>query len=212
VRIIWSGLAPVFMKATIQAVVGGPARKPVYKVTRKHNDTRWHWGSIVPHSVVLAMVALTLTFALRRGTLPPAIVLVPFLYWGGMYVVLLAGFVARSWHGAYSLGRTLRPTVERRVPQAPQALTPTAETTPADDRAGTREALHERLDEVLRWREAHDPPARPRVRRPGTLVRSRVGTPRRGFAWRLPRAGVEVSPDASSASTAGRTRRGPSTA
>jgi cellulose synthase (UDP-forming) len=212
VRIIWSGLAPVFMKATIQAVVGGPARKPVYKVTRKHNDTRWHWGSIVPHSVVLAMVALTLTFALRRGTLPPAIVLVPFLYWGGMYVVLLAGFVARSWHGAYSLGRTLRPTVERRVPQAPQALTPTAETTPADDRAGTREALHERLDEVLRWREAHDPPARLRVRRPGTLVRSRVGTPRRGFAWRLPRAGVEVSPDASSASTAGRTRRGPSTA
>ncbi len=212
VRIVWSGLAPVFMKATIQAILGGPSRKPIYKVTRKHNDTRWHWAQIVPHATVLALVLATLAFALRHGTLPSAIVLVPFLYWGGMYVVLLAGFVARSWHGVRDGRRSVRPTVERRVPEPVKVAAATSATPDADGRAGTREALHERLDEVLRWREAHDPPARLRVCRPGMLVRSRAGTPRRGLAWRLPRAGVEVSADASSASTASATRRGPSTA
>jgi cellulose synthase (UDP-forming) len=176
VRIIWSGLAPVFMKATIQAIVGGPARKPIYKVTRKHNDARWHWSSILPHGVVLAMVTLTLMFALRRGTLPPAIVLVPFLYWGGMYVVLLAGFVARSWHGVYNLGQTLRPTVERRTAEpAKPALTAAAEPAVAESGtvapADTREALNERLEEVLRWREAHERHARLRLRRPGGSLR-----------------------------------------
>jgi len=37
VRIIWSGLAPVFMKASLQAILGGPNRKPIYKVTRKYS-------------------------------------------------------------------------------------------------------------------------------------------------------------------------------
>ena len=48
VRIIWSGMAPVFMKASLQAILGGPNRKPVYKVTRKHDDPRWHWGHTLP--------------------------------------------------------------------------------------------------------------------------------------------------------------------
>ena len=50
VRIIWSGMAPVFMKASIQAILGGPNRKPVYKVTRKHDDPRWHWGHTLPQT------------------------------------------------------------------------------------------------------------------------------------------------------------------
>jgi cellulose synthase (UDP-forming) len=114
VRIVWSGLAPVFIKASVQALLGGPSRKPVYKVTRKHDDPRWHWGHTLPQTTVLLAVAGTLVFAIRDGTLPRPIVLIPFVYWGGLYVALFAGFVARSWHGAMSLRGLLTPSVRGR--------------------------------------------------------------------------------------------------
>jgi cellulose synthase (UDP-forming) len=113
VRIIWSGLAPVFIKASIQAILGGPARKPVYKVTRKHNDPRWHWGHTLPQTTVLLTVLFTLVFALRNGTVPRLQMLIPFVYWGGLYVALFAGFIARSWYGVVSLHRTLVPAVRK---------------------------------------------------------------------------------------------------
>jgi cellulose synthase (UDP-forming) len=107
VRIIWSGMAPVFMKASIQAILGGPNRKPVYKVTRKHDDPRWHWGHTLPQTSVLLLVGFTLIYAVRHGTMPRLTLLLPFVYWGGLYVALFAGFVARSWHGVRSLRRTV---------------------------------------------------------------------------------------------------------
>jgi len=113
VRIIWSGLAPVFIRASIQAVLGGPRRKPVYKVTRKHTDVRWHWGHTLPQTTVLLTVAGTIAYALRAGTLPRPTTLIPFVYWGGLYVALFAGFVARSWYGVVSLRRALVPAVRR---------------------------------------------------------------------------------------------------
>ncbi len=113
VRTIWSGLAPVFIKASIQAILGGPERKPVYKVTRKHTDARWYWGHTLPQTAILLVVVFTGVYALRHGTLPRPILLCPFLYWGGLYVVLFAGFVARSWYGV-SKSPQLTPTVERR--------------------------------------------------------------------------------------------------
>ena len=112
VRIIWSGLAPVFIKASIQAIVGGPNRKPIYKVTRKRTDPRWHWGHTLPQTTVLALVLCTLIYALRAGTLPRPIVLLPFVYWGGLYVALFAGFVARSWYGVSSLRTALLPMLQ----------------------------------------------------------------------------------------------------
>jgi len=113
VRIIWSGMAPVFIKASVQALLGGPDRKPVYKVTRKHNDPRWHWGHTLPQTSVLLTVVFTLVFALRNGTMPRLTMLIPFVYWGGLYVALFAGFIARSWHGVMSLRKTLVPAVIR---------------------------------------------------------------------------------------------------
>jgi cellulose synthase (UDP-forming) len=113
VRIIWSGMAPVFIKASLQAILGGPNRKPVYKVTRKHNDPRWHWGHTLPQTSVLLTVMVTLLFALRNGTMPRLEMLIPFVYWGGLYVALFAGFVARSWYGVVSLRRALVPAVIR---------------------------------------------------------------------------------------------------
>ena len=114
VRTMWSGLAPVFIKASIQAILGGPRRKPVYKVTRKHTDVRWHWQYALPQALILLLVLGAAIYALRRGTVPRPIVLYPFLWWGGLYVVLFTGFVARSWYGVSGLPRRIIPTVERR--------------------------------------------------------------------------------------------------
>ena len=105
VRIIWSGLAPVFIKASIQAILGGPHRKPIYKVTRKHDDPRWHWAHTLPQTAVLMVVAGTAVYAIFHQTLPSAAILVPFVYWGGLYVALFAAFVVRGWHGVRSLRR-----------------------------------------------------------------------------------------------------------
>ncbi len=113
VRIIWSGLAPVFMRASIQAVLGGPGRKPIYKVTRKHDDPRWHWGHTLPQTTVLLTVLVTLVYALRAGTLPRPMVLIPFVYWGGLYVALFAGFVARSWYGVLNVRGAVAPILRR---------------------------------------------------------------------------------------------------
>jgi cellulose synthase (UDP-forming) len=121
VRIIWSGLAPVFIKASVQAILGGPHRKPIYKVTRKHNDPRWHWGHTLPQTSVLLMVLFTLIYALRHGTLPRLTLLFPFVYWGGLYVALFAGFIARSWYGVVSLRKAVAgPTFSRKVRGAPR--------------------------------------------------------------------------------------------
>jgi cellulose synthase (UDP-forming) len=130
VRIIWSGMAPVFIKASFQAIVGGPNRKPVYKVTRKHDDPRWHWGHTLPQTSVLLAVVFTLVYALDNGTLPRLTMLIPFVYWGGLYVALFAGFVARSWYGVRSLRRVLTPTL------APPSAVPVESRTGAEQAAG----------------------------------------------------------------------------
>jgi cellulose synthase (UDP-forming) len=108
VRILWNGLAPVFMKASIQAVLGGPNRKPVYKVTRKHNDVRWHWDATLPQVSLVLLVLVVLICAVRFGTLPNATLLLGAVYWGGLNVVLLCGFITRGWHGVRQVRRGLR--------------------------------------------------------------------------------------------------------
>jgi cellulose synthase (UDP-forming) len=120
VRVLWSGLSPVFMKATLQAVAGGPRRKPIYKVTRKHDDVRWHWSSTLPHTTLVLAVVAVLIYALRFGTLPSASLLAGAVYWGGLNVVLLCGFITRGWHGMRLLPRVLR----RSPPQAPHPAAP----------------------------------------------------------------------------------------
>jgi cellulose synthase (UDP-forming) len=108
VRVMWTGLAPVYMKGCIQAILGGPSRKPVYRVTRKHDDVRWHWRQTLPQtSAVLAVLAVAV-YGVRFGTLPNLILLAGTVYWGGLNVVLLGGFVARGWHGVSWLRRSTR--------------------------------------------------------------------------------------------------------
>ncbi len=106
-RIIWTGLAPVYAKASVQAVISGPRRKPVYKVTRKEDDHRWHWQHTVPQAVPLVIVAAVAVYAVVNRTLPNAALLLATVYWGALNVALLLGFVSRSWHGLRWVGASI---------------------------------------------------------------------------------------------------------
>jgi cellulose synthase (UDP-forming) len=107
VRTTWAGLAPVFMKASVQAVVNGPNTRPSYKVTRKHDDLRWHWRDTLPQATLVLAVVATAIYALRFHTFPSPILLLGTIYWGGLNVVLLGNFVTRGWHGL-AVSRSLR--------------------------------------------------------------------------------------------------------
>ncbi len=125
VRIMWTGLAPVFMKGCIQAIVGGPNRKPVYKVTRKHDDVRWHWRQTLPQTTVVLAVTAVAVYGVRFGTLPNLTLLAGTAYWGGLNVVLLGGFVVRGWYGV----RWLRRSTRSAIPDTgPGAASPVRET------------------------------------------------------------------------------------
>jgi cellulose synthase (UDP-forming) len=99
VRTMWAGLAPVFMKAVVQGLVGGPNRKPVYRVTLKSDDTRWHWRHTLPQTLVVMTLAVVAITAVRFHTYPNVTLLVGSVYWGALNIVLLANFISRSWHG-----------------------------------------------------------------------------------------------------------------
>jgi cellulose synthase (UDP-forming) len=118
VRIMWTGMAPIYMKASIQALLGGAHRKPVYKVTRKVDDLRWHWRHTLPHTTVVLVVLFVLVYSLRHGTLPSLSLLAGAVYWGGLNVVLLSSFVTRGWHGLGRLGRAARPAPITAAPVA----------------------------------------------------------------------------------------------
>jgi cellulose synthase (UDP-forming) len=104
-RVMWIGMAPVYAKAVILAVVGGPNRKPAYTVTRKHDDLRWHWRHTLPQTMIAFAVLCTAIYALRFGTSPNLGLLAATVYWGGLHIALLTSFISRSWHG---LARTRR--------------------------------------------------------------------------------------------------------
>jgi cellulose synthase (UDP-forming) len=108
VRIMWTGMAPIYMKASLQAIFGGPNRKPVYRVTRKEDDLRWHWRHTLPQTSIVLGVVIILAYAFVEGTFPNLILLAGCVYWGGLNIILLSGFVAHGWHGLGGLGRLLR--------------------------------------------------------------------------------------------------------
>jgi cellulose synthase (UDP-forming) len=105
VRIMWTGMAPIFMKATITAFRGGPHHKPTYKVTRKTDDVRWHWRATMPQTLIVLTVLVVFLYAIAYGTFPDLVLLAGSVYWGGLNIILLSGFVARGWHGLEGFGR-----------------------------------------------------------------------------------------------------------
>ena len=123
VRIMWTGMAPIFIKATVQAVLGGPHRKPVYKVTRKEDDLRWHWRHTLPQTTLVLAVLIVLTYATIHRTFPNLVLLLGSIYWGGLNIVLLSGFVARGWHGLQLFNRSLDRTASPAEQAQPELTT-----------------------------------------------------------------------------------------
>jgi cellulose synthase (UDP-forming) len=107
-RVMWTGMAPVYAKAVLLAIAGGPNRKPRYVVTRKHDDLRWHWRHTLPQTMVVLVVFCIAIYAMRFGTLPNLGLLAGTVYWGGLHIALLASFISRSWHGINRAQRAAR--------------------------------------------------------------------------------------------------------
>jgi cellulose synthase (UDP-forming) len=122
VRTMWAGLAPVFMKAVTQALLGGPNKKPTYRLTLKSDDTRWHWRHTLPQTIVVTTIAVVAITAIRFHTYPSATLLVGSVYWGALNIVLLANFISRSWHGI----RITRNLLGRREPELTLPTSPAA--------------------------------------------------------------------------------------
>jgi cellulose synthase (UDP-forming) len=120
VRIMWTGMAPIFIKATVQAVLGGPHNKPVYKVTRKEDDLRWHWRHTLPQTTIVLAVFVVLIYAGTHGTFPSLVLLLGSVYWGGLNIVLLSGFVSRGWHGLQLFKGAATVPAAAPVAEAPQ--------------------------------------------------------------------------------------------
>jgi len=114
-KLMWLGLAPVYMLACAKAVCSGPKRKPIYKITRKSTEVRWYWRETLPHAILAAIVPVGFIVGLAIGKLPPVLILVTTGYWGLLNTAALAGFTIRGWFGTTPT-RWLRMTERRAVP------------------------------------------------------------------------------------------------
>jgi cellulose synthase (UDP-forming) len=100
-RQTWLGMAPVYAKATLLALIYGPRRKPAYRVTRKQHVHAWYWRETLPQ--LLLCVALTVASAihLTRHSLVYDADLGS-LFWAAFFVLGLSRTVRNSWHGVYN--------------------------------------------------------------------------------------------------------------
>jgi cellulose synthase (UDP-forming) len=112
-KLMWLGLAPVYIVACSKAVLGGRRRKPIYRITRKSTEARWYWRETLPHAVLATIVPVAFIVGLITGTLPSLPLLIATGYWGLINSAALAGFVVRGWFGTTPM-RELR-TIERRA-------------------------------------------------------------------------------------------------
>jgi cellulose synthase (UDP-forming) len=112
VKVIWIGLAPVYIVGCLKALLGGPHRKPIYKVTRKTTLNGCYWKETVPQALLAVSVPVAAVAGLILGRLPSLLIVISAGYWGIVNSAALGTFVARGWFG-YSPVERLR-SVERR--------------------------------------------------------------------------------------------------
>lgn len=118
-RVMWVGLAPVYAKACVLAVAGGPDRKPAYRVTRKHHEHRWHWRQVLPHMVLLALLVVAGGHTLLTDSLLYEVDLGS-LYWTAFFALALGCFVRLSWFGVEVRLRPALRLAARRPAEAAQ--------------------------------------------------------------------------------------------
>jgi cellulose synthase (UDP-forming) len=133
-RLVWAGLSFTYARAFVLAIRGGRNGKPRYVVTRKENLHAWHWRLALPHMVLLATLAGSMSWSLAHHSLLNSFD-VSSAYWVVLYTLLLLGFVRLSWHGVArpSLRPGRRPIsrreggpIEARLPAATPAALPAA--------------------------------------------------------------------------------------
>ena len=129
-RVMWTGMAPVYVKAVVLAIAGGPNRKPVYAVTRKEDDFRWHWRQTLPQATLVLSVFCVMVYAVRFHTLPSLALLAGSVYWGGLNIMLLMSFISRGWYGIRRAPRFARRAIARRRAAAAAAAPPPLRATP----------------------------------------------------------------------------------
>jgi cellulose synthase (UDP-forming) len=110
-RVMWVGMAPVYAKACILALLGGRNRKPVYRVTRKHDEHRWYWRETLVQSILLVVLVAAAARTLVADSLLYEVDLGS-MYWSAFFALSLACFVRLSWFGV-RFGARARP---RRTP------------------------------------------------------------------------------------------------
>jgi cellulose synthase (UDP-forming) len=105
-RQIWLGLAPVYVWATINALLYGPNRKPKYRVTRKEHAHAIYWRETLPQiALFLALIGASLYHIATHSLLYTADL--GSLFWAGFFVLCLSRVVRNAWHGV-DLGEAIR--------------------------------------------------------------------------------------------------------
>ena len=107
-RQMWVGLAPVYVLATLKAILNGPHRKPVYRVTRKVNRFGWYGRETLPQMGLLVLLLVAMCYGLVSG--PLATFDVGSAYWVIFYTVIMGGFVRKSWYRGSNTSR--QPTAQ----------------------------------------------------------------------------------------------------
>jgi cellulose synthase (UDP-forming) len=159
-RVIWMGLAPVYAKACVLAILGGPRRKPTYRVTRKHDDHRWYWRQALPQMLMLGLLVGAMVNALRTESILYRVDLGS-LYWATIFALALGCFIPRSWYGVRRRRRSLRSqrrTAEMgalvRLPLRPPPPLQPAAIGHDDNVTSLAEARDEKADDRSFWTDA----------------------------------------------------------
>lgn len=101
-----TGLAPIYAKASLRALFGGPDSAYRYRVTRKTDAHRWYWRETLLQTVLVLVLLAGLGYRIARTNDWSAFD-AGLLYLGLLQVIPMAGFVRKSWFGLDPLGALL---------------------------------------------------------------------------------------------------------
>jgi cellulose synthase (UDP-forming) len=121
-RQTWLGMAPVYARATIIALLYGPHRKPHYRVTRKEHVYSLYWREALPQILLfLALIAASLYHIATHSLLRTADL--GSLFWAGFFVLGLSRVVRNSWHGV-AVNRLIVAALKRSAEDTSEAYKP----------------------------------------------------------------------------------------
>jgi len=97
-RQTWLGMAPVYVRATVVALMYGPNEKPTYRVTRKEHVHRWYWREVMPQLLLfLGLIGASVYHVMTESLLSTADL--GSLFWAAFFILGLSQTVQNSWHG-----------------------------------------------------------------------------------------------------------------